>query len=151
MRVIDPDAPGGGGSAGVGNFRLIATQRTFRVNADQSTTPVINVTAQSLAYGVQFTWTMLAKTWDESGGPPAISLKTSEVDQLCGHEHVQDFRTEQDQGPSQQLYNYAVITVGTEDQAITDDARVRMDSIGLPSAFAAVDAVWNRLVSVGAS
>jgi hypothetical protein len=151
VRVQDPDAVGGGGSPTGANYRLISTQRTFRVNADQSTTPVINVTAQSLAYGVQFTWTMLAQTWDVSGGPPAVSLKTSEVDQICGHDHVQDFRSEQDQGPSQQLYNYAVITVGTDDQAITDEARIRMDSIGSPGAFAAIDKVWGLLTAAGAS
>ena len=126
-------------------YTLIATQRTFRVNPDGSTTPVINVTAQSQKYGVTYTWTMRASTWDTDGGPPLISLKTEEVNAICGHEHVQDFRTETDQGPSQQLYNYAVVTVGTDDGAITDEVRVRMDHIGDPSAFAAIDADWNRI------
>src|SRR5438045_4203424 len=103
-------------------YTLIGASRTFRVNPDQTTTSIVNVAAQSQKYGVQYTWTMLASTWDVDGGPPAIALKTEQVNALCGHDHVQDFRTEQDQGPSGVLYNYAVITVGTDDQAITDEA-----------------------------
>ena len=144
---------GGGSGTGVAPddaYNLASSSRTFRVNADQTTTAVVIVTAQSQKYGVQFTWTMLATTWDVDGGPPAISLKTEEVNAICGHDHVQDFRTETDQGPSQVLYNYGVVTVGTDDQAITDEARIRMDQIGLPLAFAAIDTVWKRLVSVGA-
>ena len=125
--------------------------RTFRVNPDGSTTPIVIVSAQSKKYGVTYTWTMLASTWDTDGGPPAIALKTEEVNVICGHEHVQDFRSEQDQGPSNQLFNYAVITVGTDDQVLTDEARWRMDSIGQPGVFAAIDAVWARLVAIGAS
>jgi hypothetical protein len=132
-------------------YRLVGTNRTFRVNPDNTFTPVIFVTASSRLYGVSYTWTLLASTWDEDGGPPLIALKTSQVNALCGHDHVQDFRTEQDQGPSQELLNFAVITVGTDDGAVTDEARVRMDAIGLPSAFAACDAVWARLVKAGAS
>lgn len=126
-------------------YTLIGTSRTFRVNPDGSTTPVITVTAQSQKYGVVYTWTMLASTWDQDGGPPNISLKTEQVNAICGHDHVQDFRTETDQGPSSQLYNYAVVTVGTDDGAITDEVRIRMDHIGDPSAFAAIDADWNRI------
>src|SRR5207248_5143075 len=118
---------------------------TFRVNPDGSTTPVINVTAQSKKYGVSYTWTMLASAWDTDGGPPLIALKTEQVNVICGHEHVQDFRTETDQGPSQQLFNFAVITVGTDDGAITDDVRARMDHIGDPSVFALIDADWVRI------
>lgn len=151
MQTVD------GGDATVGGLTAdeaylpISTARTFRVNADQSTTPIVIVTAQSLKYGVQYTWTILAATFDADGAPPLIALKTSQVNQICGHPHVQDFRTESDQGPSQQLYNYAIITVGTEDGAITNDARVRMDQIGQPSAFAAIDAVWHGLTLIGAT
>lgn len=145
MRLTDE-----GSSADAAAFTFQGAQRTFRVNSDNSFTPIVNVTAQSDQYGVVYTWTILAATWDVDGGPPLMALKTSEVNALCGHPHVQDFRTEQDQGPSQQLYNFAVITVGTDDGLITDEARVRMDSIGLPAAFAAVDAVWARLAAAGA-
>lgn len=130
-------------------YELVGASRTFRVNSDQTTTPVVIVTAKSKKYGVTYTWTMLASTWDIDGGPPAIALKTEEVNQVCGHDHVQDFRTETDQGPSQQLYHYAVITVGTEDQTITDEVRWRMDQIGTPAVFGAIDADWNRIVQAG--
>jgi hypothetical protein len=128
-------------------YRLIAAQRTFRVNSDGSTSPVVNVTAQSQKYGVQYTWTILGQTWDQDGGPPAIALKTEQVNAICGHDHVLDFRTEQDQGASGQLFNYAVITVGTDDELVTDEARVRMDHIGEPAAFAAIDTVWRRIAA----
>lgn len=151
MRTIgSDDGSGGVVAASDSAYQLISSQRTFRVNADNTTTEVVNITAQSLKYGVQYTWTILASTFDADGAPGLVGLKTEEVNQLCSHDHVQDFRSEVDQGPSQVLYNYAVITVGTDDQAITDEARVRMDQIGLPSAFGAVDAVWKRLQDLGA-
>lgn len=151
MRTVGSGGNVGGNVNPGPNYVLVGTSRTFRVNPDQSTTPVMIVTAMSLAYGVVFTWTMLAATWDASGGPPAIDLETQEVDQICGHPHVQDFRTEQDQGPSGQLYNFAVVTVGMDDLSLTDEVRIRMDLIGLPSAFAAIDADWTLLQNAGAT
>lgn len=141
----------GGGAPGGSAYTLVGQQRTFRVNTSANTfTPIVNVTVQSVAYGVQYTWTVLAKTVDDDGLPSVAEQKTGEVNQICSTDHVQDFRTEQDQGPSQVLYNYAVITVGTDDGAITDEVRVRMDLINQPSAFAAITACWNRLVAAGA-
>ncbi len=141
----------GTSSAGVsGPYTLVGSVRGERANQDGTFTPIVTVTAQSATYGVVFTFTVLASTWDADGGPPLIEEKTGEVDAVCAHPHVVDFRTEQDQGPSQVLYNYAVITVGTADLAITDDTRVRMDHLGLPSTFGAIDAVWNRLAAAGA-
>jgi hypothetical protein len=132
------------------SYQLQGVVRTFRVNNDNTTTAIVQVTATSQLYAVTYTWALLAATWDSDGGPPLIALKTGEVNAICGHEHVQGFRTEQDQDSSGVLYNYAVITVGTDDGAITDEVRVRMDHIGLPSAFAAIDAAWQRLVNAGA-
>jgi hypothetical protein len=149
MRTADggdlPDV----GDAGSSAYTFLGSVRTFRVNPDQSTTPVVNVTAQSTVFGVQFTWTVLAETWDASGPAGVIPQKTGEVNLICGKPHVQDFRTEQDQGPSQVLYNFAVITVGTDDQSITDEVRVRMDHIS-PPPNAQIDAVWQRLADAGA-
>jgi hypothetical protein len=150
MRTVDGGDVTSGGVTADEAYLPISTSRTFRVNADQSSTAVVIITAQSKLYGVQFTFTITAKTFDTDGGPPETALRTSQVNAICGHDHVQDFRTEQDQGPSQVLYNYAVVTVGTDDGAITDEARIRMDQIGLPSAFAAIDAVWARLAALGA-
>jgi hypothetical protein len=150
MIAVD-DGSGAAGGTNIDSASIyVGQQRTFRVNDDGSTTEIVNVSRQSVKYGVQYTWTILATTWDTDGGPPEIGLKTEEVNAICGHDHVQGFRTEADQGPSNILYHYAVITVGTDDQAVTDETRVRMDMIGLPSAFAAVDATWKRLQDAGA-
>jgi hypothetical protein len=151
MRTVDGGDLGGDGESIGGAYNLIGSVRTFRVNADQTTTPIVNVTAQSQAYGVQFTWTVLASQWDADGPAAFIPLKTAEVNTICAHPHVQDFRTETDQGPSQILYNFAVITVGTDDQAITDEVRVRMDHINDPATFGSIDHVWSQLAAAGAA
>jgi hypothetical protein len=151
VKTVDLNGSGTGEATVGHGYTMIATARTFRVNADQTTTPIVNLTAQSDTYGVQFTWTVLAKTWDTDGPAAFVPIKVDEVNQVCSHPHVQDFRTETDQGPSQVLYNYAVITVGTDDGSITDEVRVRMDQINNASTFGAIDATWQRLASVGAS
>lgn len=143
--------PVGGGTGTTQNYTLIANQRTFRVNNDGTFTPVVNTTALSNQYGVQFTFTMLASTFDLDGGPPLTTLRTEWVDAVCAYDHVQGFRSEVDQGPDQILYNYGVITVGTDDGAITDEVRVRMDHLNDVATFAAIDASWNRLKAMGAS
>lgn len=150
MRTVDGGDVGGDGASIGGAYILISTDSTFRVNADQSTTAVVNVTAQSVVFGVQFTWTVLRTTWNSDGPAAFVPLKTAEVNTICAHPHVQDFRTEQDQGPSQVLYNYAVITVGTDDGSITDDVRVRMDHINDPATFGLIDSTWQRLADAGA-
>jgi hypothetical protein len=137
-------------SAEATGYALVGAVRDFRVMPNGSSQPIVVVTARSDLYDVQYTWFVEAETWDGSGGPPAISLKTAQVNQICGHPHVQDFWTDQDQGQSRVLYNWAVIEVGTDDGTIADHARVRMDRIGDPSAFAAIDAVWKRLTDAGA-
>jgi hypothetical protein len=71
-----------------------------------------------------------------------VSLKTEQVNAICAHDYVQDFRTETDQGPSQVLYNYAIVTVGADGSNVTGDARIRMDLLGDPSAFAELERAW---------
>jgi hypothetical protein len=132
-------------------YQLIGTVRTFRVNADGTFTPVVNITARSRTYGVQFTFTIRASTFEADGAPPLTALRTEWVDTVCAHDHVQGFHTEQDQGPDQVLYNYAVIEVGTDDGSITDEVRVRMDALNTPATFGAIDTAWRRLVALGAS
>jgi hypothetical protein len=132
-------------------YQLIGAVRTFRVNNDGTFTPVANITAVSKTYGVQFTFTILATTLDADGAPSQTALRTSWVDTIAAHPHVVGFRSEADQGPDQVLYNYGVITVGTEDLAITDEVRVRMDALNAPSTFGLIDACWNRLAALGAS
>lgn len=143
--------PVGGGDAADHPFRLIGANRTFRVNADGTFTPIVNLTLASVLYGVQFSFTILAATFDTDGGPPLEAERTAWVDEICGHAHVVGFRSEVDQGPDQVLYNYGVIVVGTPDLAITDEVRVRMDHLNDQSTFAAIDASWKRLQAAGAS
>ena len=143
--------PVGGGDAADHPYTPIAIQRTFRVNNDGTFTPVVNITAASTLYAVQFTFTILASTFDTDGGPPLTAERTAWVDQICGHAHVQGFHSETDQGPDQILYNYGVILVGTDDGAITDEVRVRMDHLNDQATFAAIDRAWQRLKAMGAS
>lgn len=143
--------PVGGGAATNNNYRLIGVVRGLRVNNDGTVTPIVTVTASSVTYGVQFTFTMTAQAWDTNGGPPQTTLRTEWVDAICAYDHVIGFRTEQDQGPDQILYNYGVITVGTADGAISDETRVRMDHLNDVSTFQAIDATWSRLAAAGAS
>jgi len=145
-----PANPGGGGGES-DPYTVISIVRTIRPNNDGTITPVVNATAQSSTYLVTFTFTMLAATWDTDGGPPLIEERTSWVDTVCAHPHVQGFHTEQDTGPDNVLYNYGVILVGTDDLQLTDEARVRMDQLNTPGAFAAIDACWKRLQAVGAT
>lgn len=147
---MEKQDPGGGGPSSSA-YVLQGVERTFRVNTSANTfTAIANLTAMSVAYGVVFTWTILAKTLDTDGAAAAATQQTGWVDEVCGTDHVQDFRSERDQGPSQVLYNYGVITVGTADQSITDEVRVRMDQLNEPGTFTAITACWNRLVAAGA-
>lgn len=140
----------GGADASSHPYTPIATQRTFRVNNDGTFTPIVNITAASVLYGVQFTFTLLASTFDDDGGPPLAAERTAWVDEICAHDHVQDFWSETDQGPSQVLYNYGVITVGTDDGAITTQVQVRMDHLNDEATFAAIDKAWKQLQALGA-
>jgi len=143
--------PVGGGDAADHPFIPVGTTRTARINTDGTFTPVVNITAQSALYGVEFTFTITAEKWDGGLGYPLTAEKASQVDEVCGHAHVQDFYTQTDQGPSQVLYNFAHIVVGTDSGAITDEAVVRMDHLGDQSTYAKIDQVWKRLTDFGAS
>lgn len=147
MLPANPD--GGGDETGRTYTPVGGPVRTFRVNSNGTFTPVVTITAVSNKYGVQFTFTILASVYDEDGGPPETELRSEWVDTICGHPHVIGFRTETDQGPSQVLYNYGVITVGPEGDTDGDEVRVRMDQLNNPSTFGAIDAAWNRQVALG--
>ena len=143
--------PVGGGDAADHPYIPIGVQRTFRALSNGTFQPIVNVTAQSSLYGVQFTFTMKASTWDTNGGPPLTAERTAWVDQVCGHDHVQGFYTDQDSGPDGLMYNFAHIVVGTDDGAITDEAVVRMDQLNQQSTFDKIATVWGRLTALGAS
>jgi hypothetical protein len=144
-------APVGGDDAADHPYIPVSAVRGFRVNNDGTFTQIVTVTAESSLYQVQFTFTILAATFDADGGPPLTAERTAWVDEICGHAHVQDFWSEVDQGPSQVLYNYGVITVGTDDGAITNQVRARMDQLNDPATFAAIDKAWKQLQALGAS
>jgi hypothetical protein len=142
----------GGSGTGPGTsqgYTPISIFRTFRVLADNSTQPIQSVTVQSDLYGVAFTFFIDGKTWDTDGGPPFIHDMTGYVNDVCGQDHVVGFRTEQDLGTDGQLYNFAVITVGTEDSTLTDDARVRMDALRTGAEVPAIARAWARLQAAG--
>jgi len=143
--------PVGGGDAADHPYRLIGSARVQRANNDGTFTQVVNITDQSVLYGVQFTFTILASTWDGGGAPPLEAERTAWVDQVCSHAHVIGFYTQTDQGPDQILYNFAHIVVGTPDGAISDETVVRMDHLNDQDTFTKIDATWQRLVDAGAS
>ena len=145
MRTAD-----GGDLASPDAYQIVGQTSTFRVNANNTTTAIEQITARSLKYDVTFTFNVTAATYAADGAPPLVALKTSEVNALAGHDHVVAVRGEEDQGADGNLYNYLVVTVGTDDGERTSDVRIRMDAIGLPSAFGAVDAAWTLMQNLGA-
>jgi hypothetical protein len=144
---MEPSPNGGGGGVA---FHLIATEQTFRVNADATTLPIVLITAASVLYGVTFSWFVKESVFKANGAPALAEEKTALVNAVCAHAHVEAFRSEQEQDRSGLLFNSAVITVGTEDLRITDEVRVPMSSIGYASTFAMIDAAWALLVNLGA-
>lgn len=145
--------PVDGGSGGVANeaYTLVAAVRTSRVRSDNTVQDVIQWTAQSALYGVTFTKFTDPQAWNLEARTAIIGPVVAEVNEVCAYRHVQGFRTVQDQDASQLLVNWAVITVGTDDGAITDEVTVRMDAINDVATFQAIDAAWAVLEAAGAS
>lgn len=138
------------GGAAPTAYQLVGAVATFRVNQNNTTTPIVEITARSVLYDVQFTWDVLKTTFDASGAKNLAELKTSQVNEVAAHDHVQALRSEKDQDRSGLLYNYLVITVGTPDLTITNDVTVRMDHIADTSTFDLIDKTWAQLVDSGA-
>jgi len=132
-------------------YTLVGTTDDLEVSGEGKFTAVVIISARSVLYGVPFTFTILKQTLVDDGAPPLISLKTSEVNVICGHPHVQDFWTERDQGTGNEFYHFAVITVGTDDQAITTQVRQRMDEISGTAVFTNIDKAWKQLQAIGAT
>lgn len=129
----------------------LSTSETERTDDDGTVTPLVQVSVTSARFGVRFTWFMLKTTVVADGIAPAAHLKTGQVNVICAHPHVQGFRSEQDFGRDGTLYNYGVVTVGTDDGSAALETRVRMDAIGQPAVFAAIEHLWTQLVEAGAS
>jgi hypothetical protein len=141
VRPVDGDVA----ATAASEYDFIAAVSTFRVNPNNTTTPIEQVTLRSRAYDVTFTFNVTAAAWQASGLPGVGPLKTSQVDQIAGHDHVIGVHGEEDIGTDGALYNYLVVTVGTDDGERSQDVRIRMDRIGEPAAFAAIENAW-RLV-----
>lgn len=149
MALAPVSGGGDGGGASAGEYDPIASVRTFRVLPNNDTQAIQAVTVRSKLYGVVFSFFISGTTWDTDGGPPFIRDMTGYVNDVCGMDHVVGFRSEQDLGPDGLLYNYAVITVGTEDGLLTDEARVRMDLLRQGAEVPEIDAAWARLQAIG--
>lgn len=131
-------------------YTLVAAARITRPSSDNNVQEVVQVTARSHLYLVTYTWFVETASWTADGANPIIALKTSEVNAVCGYDHVIGFRTVQDYDQSRLLVNYAVITVGTDDGSIQDENGptyhpVRMDQLDGTAPFAAADAIWHTL------
>lgn len=150
MALQPVDGGSGTGPGSNEDYTPISIFRTFRVLADNSTQPIQSVTVESTMFGVTFTFFIDGETWDRDGGPPFIHDMTGYVNDVCGMDHVVGFRSEQDLGPDSTIYNFAIITVGTEDGALTDEARVRMDALRTGAEVPAIAKVWARLQAAGA-
>lgn len=145
MEVAD-----GGGGVTPSHFTLVGVVPTFRVNQNNTTTAIVEITAYSVLYGVQFTWDVLQTTFTATGAKNLAAQKTSEVNAVAEIPHVQALRSEKEQDRSGLLYNYLVITVGTPDLAITQDVTSRMDQIDSEATAAKIDTAWKQLVALGA-
>lgn len=143
--ALDPVGGGDAGGGAVGGFTRVSSFATFRVRPDNTTEPIHSITAQSNLYGVTFTFFLKESTFQQDGGDAFTGFMTGVVNDVCGLDHVVGFRSEQDLGADQMLYNFAVITVGDADASNTTEARVRMDQLEQGAAVPAIDKAWGLL------
>jgi hypothetical protein len=144
MEVV-PDA----GDAPDDAYQVIGQNSTYRVNANNTTTPIEQITARSVRYDVVFTFNVNATTYNNAGAAVLARSKTAEVNAIAKLDHVIGVRGEEDQGNDGNLYNYLVVTVGTDDGERSSDVRIRMDHLGDPSAFGQIHRAWDLLNALG--
>jgi hypothetical protein len=144
MEVV-PDADGAPDDA----YEVVGQTSTYRVNNNNTTTPIEQITARSIKYDVTYTFNVTATTYNNAGAAVLARSKTAEVNAIAGLDHVIGVRGEEDQGNDGNLYNYLVVTVGTDDGERSSDVRIRMDHIGEPSAFGQIHRAWDLLVALG--
>jgi hypothetical protein len=137
--LVSETAPG----APADTAEIIGQLSTFKVNANNTTTPIEQITARSLLYDVTFTFNVTQATYKALGAAIVVSDRTVQVNTIAGDPRVVAVRGEEDTGPDGNLYNYLVITVGTPDLARTAETRVRMDH--LDAGPAAIDAAWQQM------
>lgn len=140
----------GGSSVGSGAYDIIDQESTVQVNPNGTTTDIEQITFRALAYDVVATFNVLASTYQADGAPGLVSEKTAQVEQLCANPNVVGARGAPDQDKrTGLLYNYLVLTIGTPDFARTSEVWVRMDHLGLPAAFAAIDQAVALMSALG--
>jgi hypothetical protein len=144
MEVV-PDA----GDAPDDEYQVVGQNSTYRVNNNNTTTPIEQITARSVKYDVVFTFNVTATTYNNAGAAVLARSKTAEVNAIAKLDHVIGVRGEEDQGNDGNLYNYLVVTVGTPDGERSSDVRIRMDHLGDPSAFGQVHRAWDLLNALG--
>lgn len=142
----------GGSSVGSGAYDIIGQESTVQTDGSGKTVDIEQITFRSLKYDVVATFNVLSSTYEADGAAGLVSEKTAQLEQLCAIDHVVGARGAPDQDPrSGLLFNYLVLTVGTPDYARTSEVWVRMDHLGLPAAFAAVDQAWATMQALGPS
>jgi hypothetical protein len=141
---------GSGGTADDA-YGLVGVVSTFRVNNNNTTTDLVEITARSVKFGVEYTWDILKATFDGEGAGNAAAEKTAQVNYIAERDHVYAVRSVPDQDKSGVLYNYLVVTVGTDDGSSTVDVLIRMDELDAPASFGALDAAWKNLQDLGAA
>lgn len=142
--------PSDGGSVSTTDYQLVGAVSTFRNGPNNTLVPVEEITARSTLYDVTFTFDVSQSALLGESAAMLASDKTGQVNAIGAYDHVIGLRSEQDTGNDGNVYNYLVITVGTADGLISTDVRVRMDSIGAQSAYAAIDNAWKALAALGA-
>jgi hypothetical protein len=129
------------GSDGVaaGAFQIVSQLSTIQVNANNTTTPIEQITFYDVRYGVTATFNVLNSVYQADGARNLVAERVAQLEALCAEPHVVAARGAQDQDPASGiLYNYLVLTVGTPDFARTSEVWVRMDHLGTPAAFGAI-------------
>lgn len=140
-----------GDSVGDAEYAIVGQNSTFKVNPNNTTTAIEQITARSLKYDVTFSFNVTKHTFDNNGAQVLVAERTAQVNEIAGHDHVYAVRGEEDQGRDGNLYNYLVVTVGTPDGERTTDVRIRMDQIGTVGAFQAINTAYANLLAVGPS
>jgi len=138
-----------GGGAAQDAYEVIDSNSTFRVNPNNTTTAIEQITARSVKYDVTFIFNVLRKTFLDDGAPGLAAEKVSQVNYICARDHVVACRGDQDQDRSGNLYNYLVVTVGYPAGGPSTEVWIRMDQIGTSGAFAQLDKAWDLVQKMG--
>lgn len=137
------------GGSGDDSYTPVSQASSWRVNANGTVTPVEVITVTSDKYGVTFTFTITQHEFQMDGGAGVSGERTAQVNYIATVDHVQGIRWEEDTGTDGGLYNYLVITVGTNDGERTTEVRARMDQLGAQSTFSAISAAWKSILQLG--